>query len=154
MELDRSLGSSWGNRPVVQKHLQVRSERVAARAPWGQWQAWLIRPGSLPCQPPLAGLAQNPFGTVIAGAVAHPLGLTLKGQLIGHLGVRGPALRKPEVGGGLSYWVKRGVGAGDVTMWPLPAEHGRVWPWKPWGWSSLLLNRVSDHDDLLVLLLS
>lgn len=108
MELDRSLGSSWGNRPVGQKYLKVGSERVAARAPWGQWEARLICPGSLPCQPPLAGLAQNPFSAVTAGAIANHLGLTLKGQLIGHLGVRGPTLRKPEVGGGLSHWVKRG----------------------------------------------
>lgn len=83
------VGSSWGNRPAAQKYLQVSSERVAARAPWGQWQVRLIRPGSLPCQPPLAGLAQNPFSAVIAGAIANQLGLTLKGQLIGHLGVRG-----------------------------------------------------------------
>ena len=70
----------------------------------------------------LASLAQNPFNTRLTEATANQLRLTPKGKLISHLGSRGPALRKPEVGG-VSHCVKCGVGAGDQTSWPLPAKH-------------------------------
>ena len=81
------------------------------------WQAWCIHPGSLPLQSPLAGLAQNLFNAVIAGTTANQLGLTLKGQLIGRFGFRGPALKRSEVRGspvGLS--VGWGLGTGQCGL--------------------------------------
>lgn len=82
----------------MQKYLQVRSERMATWSPLVcPWQAWYIHPGSLTHQSLLTGLAQNPFKAVITGTTANQLGLTLKGQLIGHFSFRGPALKGSQV---------------------------------------------------------
>lgn len=58
----------------------------------------VYRPGSLTHQSLLAGLAQNPFKTVITGTTAIAAGLTLKReQLIGRFSFRGLALKGSEV---------------------------------------------------------
>lgn len=92
------MAQAGGMRPVEQKYRQVRNGCVASLLPL-MLVAGMVYPSwfSLPLN--LASLAQNPFNTRLTEATANQLRLTPKGKLIGHLGSRGPALRKPEVGG-------------------------------------------------------